>query len=74
MLFLNTPPAVFLSIFKFDLDIKSLNTVVNLLMSKKITKSVLIDLRCNKESNESEAKAFLKTLYTKVHNRADLKA
>jgi tetratricopeptide (TPR) repeat protein len=57
----------------FDLDKMPLNSVVNLLMSKKITKSVLIDLTANKESHENEIKNFLKTLYDHILNSTALR-
>ena len=65
-------------------DTKSLNFLVNNLMSKRVAKSILLEFNYGstlktidpkKELNESEAnaKSFLKNLYSKMVNRTTLK-
>jgi hypothetical protein len=67
----------------FFIDEKSLNDLVNNLMSQRLTKAVLIEfnnIRCSDSGQikeilsqfERNAKLFLKKLYSNMHNRSSL--
>lgn len=65
-----------------SVDIRALNSLVNMLLSKKLTKAVMLefnycrsdqmDSRLELEKSEANSKLFLSKLYSKLSNRDSL--